>query len=439
MTDTNQGPVTAEAALAFARDVYAGHGKIEILPKATVRDFADVAVAYTPGVGHVVRELVRNPEAIHEQTAKDNLVAVVSNGTAVLGYGNVGPYAALPVMEGKATMFRMLAGIDAMPLCVKADDPDKLVELVLALEPTFGAVNLEDVAAPECFHVVERLRHELQVPVLHDDQFGTATVIAAGLINALRLTGRRASEQRVVIAGCGAAGTACVRMLGELGFDDIVVVERDGILERGRDYEKPHWTRVAARTNPGGLRGGLAVAMRGRDIFIGLSTAGIVTPDMVRTMAKAPIVFALANPDPEISPRDAKDAGAVLTASGRFDFPNHCNNVLAFPALFRAALDTRARDISVGMCVAAAHAIASSVSDDVLGPERILPSLFEPTLYADVAEAVARQAVAEGLARVDPGIGAVAAHTQRLRRQLAERQTSLPPAEPSGPGRVLER
>lgn len=431
----NAPEVTAEAALAFARDVYAGHGKFEILPKVTVRDFTDVAVAYTPGVGYVVRELVRNPDAVHEQTAKDNLVAVISNGTAVLGYGNVGPRAGIPVMEGKAIMFKMLAGIDCMPLCVDAPDPDRFADLVLSLEPGFGAFNIEDVAAPGCFHIVERLKCELPVPVLHDDQFGTATVIIAALLNALRVTGRQASDQRVVVAGCGAAGTACVRLLHELGIDDIVVVERDGILERGRVYDRVHWTEVAAATNPLGLRGGLADAMRGRDIFIGLSTAGIVDPAMVRTMAKAPIVFALANPDPEISPPAAKAAGAAITASGRFDFPNHCNNVLAFPALFRAALDTRARDISVGMCMSAARAIAAAVPESLLAADRILPSLFEPSLYPNVAEAVARQAVAEGLARVQPVPGAVAAHTHRLRRQLADRQASLPraaePAEPT--------
>lgn len=422
----NEHSADVEAALAFARDVYTGHGKIEILPKVGVSDFAGVAAAYTPGVGHVVRELVRNPASIHEQTAKDNLVAVISNGTAVLGLGDVGPHAGLPVMEGKAIMFRMLAGIDCMPLCVKADDPDRFVELVLALEPTFGAFNIEDVAAPGCFHIVERLRRELPLPVLHDDQFGTATVIVAGLLNALRLTERRPHEQRVVVAGCGAAGTACVRLLRELGVEDIVVVERDGILERDRTYDRAHWTDVASRTNPDRLRGGLGDAIRGRDVFIGLSTGGTVSPAMVRTMAKAPVVFALANPDPEISPPAARAAGAAVTASGRFDFPNHCNNVLAFPALFRAALDTRARDISIGMCMAAARAIAAAVPDESLGPDHILPSLFDASLYPDVAEAVARQAVAEGIARVEPDPGGVAAHTHRLRRQFVERQSSLP-------------
>lgn len=422
----SETPADVERALAYARNVYAGYGKFEILPKVEIRDFADVAAAYTPGVGHVVRELVRNPDAIHEQTNKNNLVAVISNGTAVLGLGSVGPHAGLPVMEGKAIMFRMLAGIDCMPLCVNADDPDQFVDLILALAPTFGAFNIEDVAAPGCFHVVDRLRNELSLPVLHDDQYGTATVIVAGLLNALQLTGRRAPDQRVVVAGCGAAGTACIRLLRELGIQDIVVVERDGILERNRVYERVHWTDVASCTNPDGLRGNLEVAMHGRDVFIGLSSGGTVTPSMVQTMADSPIVFSLANPDPEILPSVAREAGAGVTASGRFDYPNHCNNVLAFPALFRAALDTRASDISIGMCMAAARAIAAGVPDDQLGHECILPSLFDPNLFPDVAEAVARQAVAEGIARVVPEPGAVAAHTHDLRSQFILRQASLP-------------
>lgn len=424
----NPPAVTAEAALAFGRDVYSGHGKLEILPKVAVGSMADVAVAYTPGVGHVVRELIRRPEALHEQSAKDNLVAIVSNGTAVLGFGDTGPHAAIPVMEGKAVMFKMLAGIDCMPLVIAEKDPERLSDIVLALEPCFGAFNIEDVAAPGCFSIVRRLERDLPVPVLHDDQHGTATVIAAGLINAFRVLGREARGQRAVILGCGAAGTACVRFLRELGIEDIVVVDREGILEPGRTYDREHLNDVAAATNPDRIRGGLAQAMRGRDVFVGLSAADLVTADMVRSMAADPVVFSLANPNPEILPDAAEAAGAAITASGRFDFANHCNNVLAFPALFRAALDTRATNISLGMCMAAAHAIADSVPASALGPKNILPSVLDASLCPRVAETVARQAVAEGLARVVPEAGGVEAHTRMLVAQLAERQASLPAA-----------
>lgn len=415
-----------EASLSFARDVYSGHGKFEILPKVRVSNMDQLAAAYTPGVGHVVEELVKNPGALYEQSGKDNLIALVTNGTAVLGYGNVGPHAAVPVMEGKAVMFKMLAGIDCMPLCLNQSDPDALVDTVLSLEPTFGAFNLEDIRAPECFHISRRLEEESSVAVLHDDQYGTATVIIAGLINACKVLNRELDSQRIIVLGCGAAGTACIRMLAELGVKDIVAVDRDGILERDRKYSQRHWNEIAESTNPEQLTGNLATAIRGRDVFIGLSGPNLISMECIKSMAADPVVFSLANPEPEILPDAAKAAGAAVTASGRFDYPNHCNNVLAFPALFRAALDTRARSISVGMCVAAARAIADCVPMPRLSPTYILPNILEDSLYPQVAEAVACQAVQENLARINPGVGAVAAHTQNLLEQLELRQTSLP-------------
>lgn len=411
--------------MAFGRDVYYGHGKIEILPKVIVRGVEDIAIAFTPGVGHAVRAISENPELLHEQTAKDNLIALVTDGTAVLGLGNVGPRAGMPVMEGKSVMFKLLAGIDCMPLCLDVGSGDELVSIIKALEPTFGAFNLEDVAAPRCFEVMEQLSGALPVPIMHDDQYGTATAITAALINALKVLDRKPADQRAVICGCGAAGTACVDMLLLLGVEDIVVVDQMGILSRDQELTHAHWRRVAGQTNKSCLKGGLAEAMVGADLFIGLSVGGIVTPDMVRSMNGDPIVFSLANPEPEIMPDAASAAGAVLVASGRFDFPNHCNNVLAFPSLLRGALDTNAKSVSPNMCLAAAHAIANDVPEDELSISNISPSPMSDTLYPDVAEATARAAIEEGLARKAPQVGAVAANTRRLRGLVHERQACL--------------
>ena len=420
-----QAEITAEQALALGRDVYFGHGKIEILPKVVVHELRDIAVAFTPGVGHVVRRLAECPEELCQQTAKDNLIALVTDGTAVLGYGAVGPRAGMPVMEGKAVMFKMLAGVDCMPLCLDARDPDHLVDIITALEPSFGGFNLEDVAAPGCFEVMRRLDGNLPVPILHDDQYGTATVITAAMLNALRVTGRDPAAVRVVVNGIGAAGSAAVAMLEARGVGDIVAVDRQGALHRGGDYPHAHWREIAARTNRDRVTGGLADAMRGADIFIGLSVGGLVDQAMVRSMAKEPIVFALANPDPEILPTDAVAAGGAVVASGRFDYPNHCNNVLAFPALMRGALDSRTRKVSRGMCLAAAQAIAGAVPDSALSPHNILPSPLLDELYPSVAEATAQAAVAEGLARRVPEPGAVAANTRKLRGLVGRRQQEL--------------
>ncbi|MBL8581490.1 MAG: NADP-dependent malic enzyme [Rhizobiaceae bacterium] len=418
-------PVTPEEAIASARDVYHGHGKIEILPKVLVRGLRDLAVAHTPGVGHVVRHLIAHPEALHEQVAKDNMIALVTDGTAVLGFGNVGPYVGMPVMEGKAVMFKLLAGIDCMPLCLSARGPSHLVDIVEALQPSFGGFNIEDVAAPACFEVMRELDTRLDVPALHDDQFGAATVVAAGVLNALKLLGRKAKDTRAVLNGIGAAGTATVKMLQAIGIGDILAVDRVGILRRNDDLAHAHWREIAESTNVEGLSGDLAIAMKGADLFVGLSAPRLVTPAMVRSMNADPIVFGLANPEPEILPHEARAAGAAVTASGRFDFPNQCNNVLAFPGLFRGILDSKARRVSLGMCLAAARAIAAAVPAPMLDADNILPSPLDGHLHAAVAEAVAQAAVAEGLARVTPAAGAVAEHTRHLRHLLAMRQEAL--------------
>jgi malate dehydrogenase (oxaloacetate-decarboxylating) len=418
-------PVAPEEALAVGRDVYHGHGKIEILPKVLVRGLRDMAVAHTPGVGHVVRYLIAHPEALHEQEAKDNMIALVTDGTAVLGFGNVGPYAGMPVMEGKAVMFKLLAGIDCMPLCISSRGPSHLVDIISALEPSFGGFNIEDVAAPGCFAVMRELDAHLRVPSLHDDQFGTATVVAAGVLNALTLLGREARGTRAVVNGVGAAGTATIQMLQAMGIGEIIAVDRAGILRRGDDFAHSHWREIAESTNTERISGGLADAMKGADLFIGLSAAGLVSSAMVRSMNADPIVFGLANPEPEILPHEARAAGAAIAASGRFDFPNQCNNVLAFPGLMRGALDSKAKRISLGMCLAASRAIAESVSPTQLSANSILPSPLDDHLHPRVAEAVAVAAVAEGLARIEPGPGLVAANTRRLCDLVKARQNEL--------------
>ncbi len=417
--------VSPEVAIAFGRDVYYGHGKIEILPKVIVKGVEDIAIAFTPGVGHAVRAILETPALLHEQTAKDNLIALVTDGTAVLGFGNVGPRAGMPVMEGKSVMFKLLAGIDCMPLCLDVGGGDELVSIIRAMEPTFGGFNLEDVAAPRCFEVMEKLSGSLPVPIMHDDQYGTATAVTAALINALKVLDRKPANQRTVICGCGAAGTASVEMLRLLGVEEIIVVDREGILSRDQEQPHAHWQRVAEQTNELCLKGGLERAMVGADLFIGLSVGGIVSTDMVRSMNSRPVIFSLANPIPEILPDAALAAGAALVASGRFDFPNHCNNVLAFPSLLRGALDTNAKRVSARMCLAAAHAIAGDMSDDELSTSNISPTPMSETLYPDVAEATARAGIDEGLARKIPEPGAVAANTRRLRALAHERQSIL--------------
>ena len=363
------------------------HGKIEISPVAPVHTRAELALAYTPGVADACMAIAAEPEQSFALTRRWNMVAVVTDGTAVLGLGDIGPAAAMPVMEGKCVLFKSFGGVDAFPVCLDTKDVDEIVHAVELLQPTFGGINLEDIAAPRCFEIERRLKERLSIPVFHDDQHGTAVVVAAGLVNALRVTERDAAHTRVVVNGAGAAGIAIAKLLLSLGVGELILSDTDGVPQR----------ELAARTNPRGVRGTLANALAGADVFVGVSRPGLVTPEMVRAMAKDPIVFAMANPTPEIMPDAAKAGGARVVGTGRSDFPNQINNVLAFPGIFKGALAVRARDITDGMKMAAARAIAALVPAP--DEEHILPDAFDAHLAPAVAEAVAAQARAEGLAR----------------------------------------
>lgn len=400
--------VTPEAAIAAVTKVHSGSGKLEVVSKVLVESLQDVATLYTPGVATLVREVQRDPARVDELTNRGNTIAVVTDGTAVLGFGRTGPLPAVPVMEGKAIMFKLLAGLDAVPLCLDVNDPDRLVDHIAALEPSFAGFNLEDISTPHCFSTVSELERRLSVPVFHDDQYGTATVIVAGVMNALKHVGKKPGDVRVVINGAGAAGTAATNLILAFGVGDVVCCDRHGILTAGREQPSPHMTALAARTNRERLSGQLADAVRGADIFIGLSTGGILTESHVQSMARDPIVFACANPEPEIMPDLALHAGAAVAGSGRFDFPNQCNNVLAFPGIMRGAIETRTVRISEGICLAAARAIAGHVPDAALRFDNVLPTPLDPALCPVVAEAVAAEAIKEGLAQRSPAPGTVA-------------------------------
>jgi len=374
-------------------------GKVELRSKVRVTTSDDLAMAYTPGVARVCLAIAKDPVRAFELTIKANAVAVVTDGTAVLGLGDIGPEAALPVMEGKALLFKEFAGIDAFPVCLRVATTDELVEAVQRLAPTFGGINLEDIAAPRCFEVEERLRDLLDIPVFHDDQHGTAIVTLAALRNAATVVGRPLEGLRVVVAGAGAAGLAITKILIAAGVADVVACDRQGALVTGRaGLEAPSKRWLAEQANPRQVRGSLPEVMVGADVFIGVSGPGLVTADDVAAMAPRPIVFAMANPDPEVRPEDIVGIAAVV-ATGRSDFPNQINNVLAFPGVFRGALDARATTITDGMEVAAAAAIASCVSDDELALGVIVPSVFDPRVVGRVAEAVARAALADGVTR----------------------------------------
>ena len=376
------------------------HGKIEVVSRAAVETADNLAVAYTPGVAAPCLEIQRDPDLSYTYTRRGNLVAVITDGSAVLGLGNIGPVAGMPVMEGKCALFKSFAGIDAFPLCVGAQDVDELVETIRLISGSFGGINLEDISAPRCFEVERRLKEVCDIPIFHDDQHGTAIVASAALINACRLTGRELATARIVFSGAGAAGISIASLMLELGARDIVLCDVDGALYEGKPGMNPAQERIAAQTNPRGVTGSLADALADADVFVGVSVADVLSPDMVRSMAPHPIVFALANPVPEIMPNEARAAGAAVCASGRSDFPNQINNVLVFPGVFRGALDVRARDISDGMMVAATHAIAGMVGEDELRADYILPSALDKRVVPVVAAAVAEAARAEGLARV---------------------------------------
>ncbi|MCK4178177.1 NAD-dependent malic enzyme [Aciditerrimonas ferrireducens] len=375
-------------------------GKIEVRGKAPLLNRDDLAMAYTPGVARVSLAIAEQPSLVHSYTVKANSVAVVTDGTAVLGLGNIGPEAALPVMEGKAQLFKEFGGVDAFPLPVRASSVDELVETVAAVEPVFGGINLEDIAAPRCFEVEAKLAERLSIPVFHDDQHGTAVVVLAALRNACRVVGKKIEDLSVVIAGAGAAGVASAKILAGAGVGRIVVADRKGLIYEGREEFGGEKAWLAANTNPDRQRGSVGEALAGADVFIGVSGPEVVSRDDVATMAKDPIVFALANPTPELLPEEIEGLAAVV-ATGRSDYPNQINNVLCFPGIFRGALDARATAITEGMKLAAAEAIASRVTEDELAPTVIVPSVFDREVAPAVAKAVAHAAVADGVIRAD--------------------------------------
>ncbi len=373
-------------------------GKIEVLSLAPVRDVEDLSMAYTPGVARVCMEIAKNPPAAHRYTIKKNTVAIVSDGTAVLGLGDIGPEGAMPVMEGKALLFKHFAGVDAFPICLNTKDPEEIIETVLRLEPTFGGINLEDIAAPGAFEVEERLDECMDIPVFHDDQHGTAIVTLAALENALKIVDKDMADLKVVVAGVGAAGVAVSKILMNAGVRNVIGADRQGAVHTSREGLNRSKQWFAENTNPEGLSGSLTQIMPGADVFIGLSGPNLIERSDVERMASNPIVFAMANPDPEIRPELIQDVAAVI-ATGRSDFPNQINNVLAFPGVFRGALDAGARRITENMKVAAARAIASTVEPDELAPDFIIPSVFNPRVSVAVAEACAETARADGVCR----------------------------------------
>jgi malate dehydrogenase (oxaloacetate-decarboxylating) len=362
-------------------------GKIEVTSKVPLRNRDDLSMAYTPGVGRVSQALFENPEDVSRLTVKGNSVAVVTDGSAVLGLGNIGPGAALPVMEGKAALFKRFAGIDAWPICLASQDTDEIVRAVEMIAPGFGGINLEDIAAPRCFEIERRLRASLDIPVFHDDQHGTAIVVLAALTNALRVVKKELTGVRVVVSGGGAAGTAIVTLLLAAGVTDVVVVDREGALSADDDSLSPVHQQLAGLTNPRRVRGDLHTVLAGADVFIGVSAPRVLVPEWIQDMADDAVVFALANPDPEVDPAEAEKYAAVV-ASGRSDYPNQINNVLAFPGVFRGLLDARASEIGIDMLLRAAEAIALVVKDDELNPNFIIPTVFHPDVPKAVAAAV---------------------------------------------------
>ena len=374
-------------------------GKIEVTSRAAVENSAQLAVAYTPGVAQPCLAIRDNPDLSYDLTRRHNLVAVVTDGTAVLGLGDIGPEAGMPVMEGKCVLFKEFGGVDAFPLCIKSKDVDEIVRTVHLLSGSFGGINLEDIAAPRCFEIEQRLKELCDIPVFHDDQHGTAIVVGAALLNALKVVGKDIATVRCVINGAGSAGIAIAHHLLRLGVTNLTMCDKCGILTREDAYDNPAHTAIAAITNAAGLRGTLADAMADADVFIGVSAPNIVTAEMVSSMADGAIVFPMANPVPEIMPDLALAAGAAVVGTGRSDFPNQINNVLAFPGIFRGALDVRASDINEEMKLAASHAIASLVGEEELAADYILPRAFDPRVGPAVAAAVAAAARESGVAR----------------------------------------
>lgn len=376
------------------------HGKIEVTSRAKVNNEVELSLAYSPGVAEPCRHIAVNDELVYEYTGKGNMIAVVSDGSAVLGLGNIGPHAALPVMEGKAVLFKDFAGVNAVPICLSSQDTDVIVEVVKHLGPSFAGINLEDISAPRCFEIEERLQQETDMLIFHDDQHGTAVVTLAGLINASRVVGRDLGNMRILVNGVGAAGSSIIRLLHLYGVRQITACGRDGALYPGKEGMNKVQQGIAEMTNPQGRRGDLAKLIVDQDVFIGVSVANVMTEAMVRSMGPDPIVFALANPEPEIPVDRAKSAGAKVVASGRSDYPNQVNNVLGFPGIFRGALDVRARSINDSMKIAAAEAIANLIDEDELRPDYVIPKPFDKRVVPEVATAVGLAAIKTGVARV---------------------------------------
>lgn len=390
-------------------------GKLESKSKIPVRNAKDLSLAYSPGVAEPCKAIYDDKNKVYDYTMKGNMVAVVSDGTAVLGLGNIGPEAALPVMEGKAVLFKSFAGVDAFPICLNTTDVEKIIETVKLLEPTFGGVNLEDIAAPNCFVIEERLKKESNIPIFHDDQHGTAIVTVAGLVNALKLVGKKMSDIRVVANGAGAAGIAIIKLLYRYGVRNIIMCDSKGAIFEGRTYGMNIVKdEVAKYTNNNRLEGSLQDVLKDADVFIGVSVEGALTAEMVKSMSKDPIIFAMANPNPEIMPEDAIGAGARVIGTGRSDFPNQVNNVLAFPGIFRGALDVRATHINEQMKVAAVEAIASLVSDEELRADYVIPAPFDPRVAPAVAAGVAKAAMETGVARITVDPEEIAEKTRKL-------------------------
>ena len=386
-----------EESLKFHKDL---KGKLEISSRVKIENEKDLSLAYTPGVAEPCREIHKDPSTAYLYTRKWNTVAVISDGTAVLGLGDIGPLASLPVMEGKSILFKEFAGVDAFPIVLDTKEVDEIVETVVRIAPTLGGINLEDISAPRCFEIEKKLKEKLNIPVFHDDQHGTAIIVLSGLINALKIVNKNIEDLKIVVNGAGSAGTAITKLLLSYGAKNIIVCDRDGALNRDTTYTNSYFTELSNITNPNNESGILKDVIKNADVFIGVSAPNIVSKEMVASMNTDAILFAMANPTPEIFPEDAKEAGAKVIGTGRSDFPNQINNVLAFPGIFRGALDVRATEINEEMKITAAHAIANSVSDEELNPNYIIPKAFNLEVQKRVAEAVKDAAIKSGVATI---------------------------------------
>ncbi|MCD2501437.1 NAD-dependent malic enzyme [Clostridium sp. NSJ-145] len=386
-----------EESLKFHEEL---RGKFEVVSRAKVDNEKDLSLAYTPGVAEPCREIAKDPNNAYIYTRKCNTVAVISDGTAVLGLGDIGPLASLPVMEGKSILFKNFADVDAFPIVLNTKDTDEIVETVSRIAGSLGGINLEDISAPRCFEIERRLKEKLDIPVFHDDQHGTAIVVLAGIMNALKIIKKEPSDLKVVMSGAGAAGVAIAKLLLSFGVKNIVMFNKEGIIDRNKEYTDPSLVEISKITNPNNENGTLADSIKGADVFVGVSAPNLLSTEMVSTMNKDAIIFAMANPVPEIFPEDAKKGGARIIGTGRSDFPNQVNNVLAFPGIFRGALDVRASDINEEMKLAAAHAIANEVSEEELSEDYILPKALNKNVAKAVAEAVKQAAIDSGVARI---------------------------------------